>query len=88
MECTDCVQSHLHHKEALPGSVQNKPAVLSAGMSSERHLKKSEIGQIYTAFRLIKKWPFLAKSQASKEKRDCQLKIMCLSRSISIGTFL
>lgn len=88
MECTDCVQWHLLHKEALPGSVQNKPAVQSAGMSSERHLKKSEIGQIHTAFRLIKKWLFLAKSQASKEKKDCQLKIMCLSRGISIGTFL
>lgn len=69
MECTDCVQWHLLHREALPGSVQKKPAVQSAGMSSQRHLKKSEIRQIHIAFRLIKKWPFLAKSQASKEKR-------------------
>lgn len=88
MERTDCVQWHLLHTEALPGSAQNKPAVQSAGMSSQRCLKKSEIQQTHTAFRLIKKWPFLAKSQASKGKKDCQLKVMCLSRRISVGTFL
>lgn len=49
-------------------------------MSRQRCLKKSEIEQRHIAL----SW----QKARHPKKKDCQLKIVCLSKSISIGVFL